>query len=81
VGRSSKKDYTHDTTLPLESVDDVERGDGLSLGVLGVSDGVTNGVLEEDLFTDKREDGGLVPRKRMERRCKPGRSVRLSAMS
>ena len=32
--------------LALESVDDVERGDGLALGVLGVGDGVTDDVLE-----------------------------------
>jgi len=37
------------TTLPLESVDDVEGGDGLALGVLGVGNSVTNSVLEEDL--------------------------------
>jgi hypothetical protein len=35
--------------LPLEGVDDVERGDGLSLGVLGVGDRVADDVLEEDL--------------------------------
>ena len=33
--------------LALESVDDVEGGDGLALGVLGVGDGVTDDVLEE----------------------------------
>ena len=35
--------------LALERVHDVERGDGLSLGVLGVGDGITDDVLEEDL--------------------------------
>ena len=35
--------------LALEGVHDVERGDGLALGVLGVGDGVTDDVLEEDL--------------------------------
>ena len=35
--------------LALESVHDVERGDGLALGVLGVGHGVTDDVLEEDL--------------------------------
>jgi hypothetical protein len=33
--------------LTLKSVDDVEGGDGLSLGVFGVGDGVTDDVLEE----------------------------------
>jgi len=37
------------SALSLESVDDVESSDGLSLGVLGVGDGVTDDVLEEDL--------------------------------
>ena len=36
-------------SLALEGVDDVHRGDGLSLGVLAVGDGVTDDVLEEDL--------------------------------
>jgi len=36
-------------TLALESVDDVERGDGLALGVLGVGDGITDDALEEGL--------------------------------
>jgi len=33
----------------LESVDDIEGSDGLALGVFGVSDRVTDNVLEEDL--------------------------------
>ena len=33
--------------MSLESVDDVESGDSLSLGVLSVGDGVTDNVLEE----------------------------------
>lgn len=37
------------TALALESVDDVERGDGLALGVLGVCDGVTDDALKEGL--------------------------------
>jgi hypothetical protein len=36
-------------SLALESVDDVHGGDGLSLGVLRVRDGVADDVLEEDL--------------------------------
>ena len=36
-------------TLALERVDDVERRDGLSLGVLSVGDGVADDTLEEGL--------------------------------
>ena len=35
--------------LALEGVDDVHGGDGLAAGVLGVGDGITDDVLEEDL--------------------------------
>lgn len=35
--------------LALEGVDNVERGDRLTLGVLGVGDGVTDDTLEEGL--------------------------------
>jgi hypothetical protein len=35
--------------LALEGVDDVERGDGLALGVLSVGDSVTDDTLEEGL--------------------------------
>ena len=35
--------------LALEGVDDVEGGDGLALGVLGVGDGIADDVLQEDL--------------------------------
>ena len=37
------------TALTLEGVDDVEGGDGLALGVLGVGDGITDDALEEGL--------------------------------
>ena len=37
------------TALALEGVDDVEGGDGLALGVLGVGDGVTDYGLKEGL--------------------------------
>ena len=33
--------------MSLESVDNVEGGDGLSLGVFGIGDGVLDNVLEE----------------------------------
>lgn len=37
------------SALSLESVDDIHGGDGLSLGVLGVGDGVSDDSLEEAL--------------------------------
>ena len=37
------------TALALESVDNVEGGDGLALGVLSVGDSVTDYTLEESL--------------------------------
>jgi hypothetical protein len=37
------------TALSLERVDNVERGDRLPLGVLGVGDGVTDDTLKEGL--------------------------------
>ena len=37
------------TALSLQSVDDIKRGDGLALGVLGVGDGITDDTLEEGL--------------------------------
>lgn len=37
------------TALSLQSVDDVERGNRLALGVLSVGDGVTDDTLEEGL--------------------------------
>jgi hypothetical protein len=35
------------SALPLESVDNVEGGDGLPLGVLSVGNGVSDDVLED----------------------------------
>ena len=37
------------TALTLQSVDDIHGGDGLSLGVLGVGDSITDDVLKENL--------------------------------
>ncbi len=37
------------SALALEGVNDVERGDGLPLGMLSVGDRVTDDILEEDL--------------------------------
>ena len=48
--------------MSLEGVDDIESGDSLSLGVLGVGDGVLDNVLEElsednsGLVVDERAD-------------------------
>jgi hypothetical protein len=46
-GTRSAAEAVEGAALALKSVDDVESGDGLSLGVLGVGDGVTDDVLEE----------------------------------
>lgn len=35
--------------MTLESVDDIERGNGLAFGVLSVGDGITDDTLEEGL--------------------------------
>ena len=43
------------SSLALEGIDNIEGGDSLALGVLGVGDGVTDDVLEEDL-----EDGASL---------------------
>ena len=43
----SSAETVEGSALSLESVDDVESGDGLSLGVFGVDNGVTDNVLEE----------------------------------
>ena len=45
--QSSPAEAVEGAALSLKSVDDVESGDGLSLGVLGVGDGVADNVLEE----------------------------------
>ena len=42
--------------MSLESIDDIEGGDGLSLGVLGVADGISDNVLEES----SEDNSGLV---------------------
>lgn len=56
--RKSKKAHTarrlttetvKGAALSLECVDDVERGDGLALGVLSVGDGIADDTLEEGL--------------------------------
>ena len=47
--RSLTTETVEGTALALEGVDDVERGDGLALGVLSVCDGVADNTLEEGL--------------------------------
>ena len=42
--------------MSLESVDDIDGGDGLSLGVFSVGDGITDDVLEES----SQDEAGLV---------------------
>lgn len=37
------------TSLPLQSINDIQRSNGLPLGVLGIRDGITNDTLEERL--------------------------------
>jgi hypothetical protein len=46
---SLSSESVQSTSLALKRVDDVHGGDGLTLGVLRVRDGVTDDVLEEDL--------------------------------
>ena len=46
---SSAAESVEGASLPLEGVDDVHGSDGLSLGVLGVGDCVTDHVLQEGL--------------------------------
>ena len=44
---SSSTETVEGSALSLEGIDDIEGGDGLSLGVFGVGDGVLDNVLEE----------------------------------
>ena len=58
----SSAETVEGSALSLESVDNVESGDGLSLGVFGVDNGVADNVLEEGsedsagLLVDVRAD-------------------------
>jgi hypothetical protein len=49
VQRKLATETIESSALALEGVHDVHRGDGLSAGVLGVGDGISDDVLEEDL--------------------------------
>ena len=50
------------SSLAFQGVDDIECGDGLSLGMLGVGDGITDDVFQENLedtsglFIDEARD-------------------------
>ena len=50
------------TSLAFQCIDDIHGGDGLSLGMLGVGDGITDDVLQENLedttglFVDEARD-------------------------
>jgi hypothetical protein len=47
--RSLTTETIQSTALALQSVDDIERSDGLALGVLSVGDSITDDTLEEGL--------------------------------
>lgn len=49
TGNRLTTESVESAALTLEGVDDVERGNSLALGVLGVGDGVTDDTLEEGL--------------------------------
>ena len=61
-GRCLTSESVQGASLPLQGVDDVHGCDGLSLGVLGVGDGITDDVLQEHLqhttglFVDEARD-------------------------
>ena len=62
VSNDLSTESVQSTTLTFQSVDDVHGSDGLTLGVLGVGDGIADDVLEEDLentaslFVDQTRD-------------------------
>jgi hypothetical protein len=49
AGENLTTETVEGTALALESVDDIEGGDSLALGVFGVGDGITDDTLEEGL--------------------------------
>jgi hypothetical protein len=46
-GDQAEKTHVKGSSLPLQSVNDIEGGDSLPLGVLSVGDGVPDGSLQE----------------------------------
>ena len=54
----SRAEAVQGAALALERVDDVERGDGLALGVLSVGDRVADDVLEEAAASARRRERG-----------------------
>ena len=53
---SSSSETVEGSSLSLKSVDDIEGGDGLSLGVLSVGDWVSDDVLKEA----SQDESGLI---------------------
>jgi len=49
IEKSLTAEAVEGTALALQGIDDIEGSDGLTLGVLGVGDGVTDDRLEEGL--------------------------------
>jgi len=49
VNRCLSTETVESTARALEGVHDIKRGDSFPLGVLGVSDRITNDILQEDL--------------------------------
>lgn len=47
--KSLSTETVQGAALSLESIDNIERSDGLSLGVFGVGDGVSDDALKEGL--------------------------------
>ena len=47
--KSLSTETVQSAALSLESIDDIEGGDGLSLSVFGVGDGVSDDTLKEGL--------------------------------
>ena len=54
--KRSSTETVEGSALSLESIDDIEGGDGLSLGVFGVGDGILDNVFEEA----SEDNSGLV---------------------
>ena len=67
LGRTDKRltsESIEGTSLAFQGIDDVHGSDGLSLGMLGVGDSITDHVLKEDLQNSTLNLGihrGYVP--------------------
>jgi hypothetical protein len=49
IQRHLTSETVQGTSLSLQSIDDIHSSDSLSLGVLGVRDGISDDILKEDL--------------------------------